>query len=144
MNSQEPRHKYQTGAERSADCDDVRYDLISPVGLRALAKTYAEGAEKFGSHNWENGMPAADMLNHAVSHIFAFLGGDKTEDHLAHAAWNILGAIHSLELWPELNNDMLRGEHCAVPPAAKRPKAGSVGSPVVADGFTSFMEKKNG
>jgi hypothetical protein len=153
MNSEEPRHKYETGAERSADCDDVRYDLITPIGLRALAKTYAEGATKFGAHNWENGMPATDMLNHAISHVFSFLGGDRTEDHLGHAAWNILGAIHSIEKWPELNSDMLRGPGCTVPPGAAKQKQpaipGSGNAPwmrvdsVMTTTTVPFMEKKN-
>lgn len=133
MNSEEPRHKYETGAERSADCDDVRYDLITPIGLRALAKTYAEGAAKFGAHNWENGMPAVDMLNHAIAHIFSFLGGNRDEDHLGHAAWNVLGAIHSVEKWPEMNKKMLRGPNCTVPPFAekhgKEVPAGASGAP---------------
>jgi len=111
--------EYKTGAVRSADCEDFRYDLITPVGLKALAKTYAEGAEKFGVCNWENGMPAVDMLNHAIAHIYTFLGGDRKEDHLGHAAWNVLGAIHSLELWPELNAKLLRKENCAAPDVAK-------------------------
>lgn len=65
-------------------------------------------------------MPAADMLNHALSHIYNFLGGDRSEEHLAHAAWNLLGAIHSLEQWPELNEPWLRGPNCAPPPAAQK------------------------
>jgi hypothetical protein len=113
------KHEYKTGAVRSADCEPARYDLISPIGLRALAETYAEGAEKFGHFNWENGMPAADMLNHALTHIYNFLGGDRSEPHLAHAAWNLLGAIHSLEKWPELNEPWMRGPNCEVPPIAK-------------------------
>lgn len=112
------RHEYDTGAVRSADCDQVRYDLITPIGLRALAKTYAEGAERFGACNWENGMPVTDLLNHAIAHIYNFLGGDRAEDHLAHAAWNVLGAIHSLEQWPDLNKNLLRGKNCTAPPAA--------------------------
>jgi hypothetical protein len=112
------RHEYDTGAVRSADCDQVRYDLITPIGLRALAKTYAEGAEKFGACNWENGMPVTDLLNHAIAHIYSFLGGDRAEEHLAHAAWNVLGAIHSLEKWPDINKDLLRGPGCEPPPMA--------------------------
>jgi hypothetical protein len=102
-----------TGAVRSGDCADVRYDLISPIGIAALARTYAEGAKKFGAFNWENGMPVADLLNHAVAHVYKWLGGDRSEDHLAHAAWGLLGAIHSLEKWPHLNQDLLRGENFA-------------------------------
>lgn len=127
------RHEYNTGAVRSADCDDIRYDLITPIGLRALAKTYAEGAEKFGVCNWENGMPVVDLLNHAIAHIYNFLGGDRSEDHLAHAAWNVLGAIHSYELWPELNKELLRGENCTPPPVAvdTPPPPTSVSKPAV-------------
>lgn len=112
------RHEYDTGAVRSADCDHVRYDLISPIGLRAVAKTCAEGAEKFGVCNWENGMPVTDLLNHAIAHVYKFLGGDRSEDHLGHAAWNLLGAIHSYELWPHLNQTTLRGSNCQAPPIA--------------------------
>lgn len=113
------RREYDTGAVRSADCEQTRYDLISPIGLRAVAKTYAEGMQKFGFCNWENGMPVTDLLNHAIAHIYNFLGGDRSEDHLAHAAWNLLGAIHSMEQWPELNQQWLRGKNCSPPPAAK-------------------------
>lgn len=116
--TQEPLHEYDTGAVRSSDCDKVRYDLISPIGLRAVAATYAEGAEKFGAGNWENGMPVVDLLNHAIAHVYKFLSGDRSEDHLAHAAWNLLGAIHSHEQWPHLNADTLRGPGCSIAPAA--------------------------
>lgn len=112
------RHEYDTGAVRSADCQSVRYDLISPIGLAALARTYAEGAEKFGAFNWENGMPVTDLLNHAIAHLYKFLGGDRSEEHLAHAAWNILGAIHSVEAWPHLNEKVLRGSNCSPPTMA--------------------------
>ena len=112
------RVTYDTGASRSADRAHERWDLISPIGLQALARTYAEGAAKFGACNWENGMRVTDLLNHGIAHIYKFLAGDRSEDHLGHAAWNILGAIHSLEKWPELNEGLLRGEDCACPPAA--------------------------
>jgi hypothetical protein len=112
------RREYDTGAVRSADCEQTRYDLISPIGLRRLAETYAEGADKFGAFNWENGMPVTDLLNHGIAHIYKFLSGDRSEDHLAHAAWNLLGAIHSMEQWPHLNEPWLRGAGCVVPPAA--------------------------
>jgi hypothetical protein len=119
MSDNDARHLFDTGAVRSADRDAERWDLISPIGLKALARTYAEGAAKFGPANWENGMPVTDLLNHGIAHIFAFLSGDRAEDHLGHAAWNILGAIHSLEKWPELNQGLLRGPGCECPPAAQ-------------------------
>jgi len=123
------RHEYDTGAVRSADCAQVRYDLISPIGIEALARTYAEGARKFGACNWENGMPVTDLLNHALAHIFKFLGGNRDEDHLGHATWNLIGAVHSLEKWPELNQHLLRGPNCE-PPAVAAGK--SVAQPAAA------------
>lgn len=126
------RREYDTGAVRSADCEQTRYDLISPIGLRRLAETYAEGAAKFGPFNWENGMPVTDLLNHAIAHVYKFLGGDRSEDHLAHAAWNLLGAIHSIEKWPELNAQWLRGENCECPPAAKTTQPAEVVADIAA------------
>lgn len=107
--------KYQSGAVRSADAEGTRYDLISPIGLAAVAAACAEGASKYGAWNWEAGMPANDMLNHALRHIYMFLSGNRDEDHLGHAAWNVIGAIHSLEVWPELNEGTLRTGYCEAP-----------------------------
>ena len=97
---------YATGAVRSADAEDTRYDLISPIGLRRAAEACAEGAVKYGDYNWEKGMPIGDLLNHAIRHIYKFLEGDRTEDHLGHAVWNCMAACHSQEKWPELNTGL--------------------------------------
>lgn len=105
---------FSTGAVRSSDCDNERWDLLSPIGLRRVAGTCGEGAKKYSEYNWENGMPVLTMLNHAIRHIFKYLAGDRSEDHLAHAAWNLLAACHSEELWPELNKN-LRGSGCKPP-----------------------------
>ena len=110
---------FDSGAVRSSDADNVRYDLISPVAIERLAEVCAEGAAKYGDFNWEAGMPAHDLLNHALRHIYRFLSGDRSEDHLGHALWNVGGAIHSLELWPELNAEHLRESGCA-PPRTKK------------------------
>lgn len=107
--------KFGTGAVRSDTFEDFRYDLVSPIGLREVARACAEGAEKYGDWNWEKGMPVHDLLNHAIAHIYGFLSGDRSEPHLGHAAWNLLAAIHSQELWPHLNNDSLRGQNCSPP-----------------------------
>ena len=109
--------QFATGAVRSSDREGQRYDLISPIGLRRLAETCDEGAQKYGDYNWERGMPIGEMLNHAVAHIYNYLAGDRTEDHLAHAAWNLFGAMHSEEKWPELNK-LLRVTGCEPPKEA--------------------------
>lgn len=102
---------FPTGAVRSADAASVRYDLITPIGLRRLAETCAEGARKYGDFNWQKGIPASQMLNHAIRHIYLWLEGDASEDHLAHAAWNILGVCHFEELMPDMIDVPARKEN---------------------------------
>jgi len=52
--------QFASGAQRSGRVAGQgrrypRYDLISHVGLRRLAETYAEGAERYQVHNWRRG-----------------------------------------------------------------------------------------
>lgn len=106
---------YATGASRSADGEDERFELISPIGLKRLAKTYAEGAEKRGRANWEKGMAISDCINRTIRHCYEYLSGDRSEDHLAHAAWGLFASMHSEAMWPELNRGMLRSPGCVAP-----------------------------
>ena len=99
--------QFSTGAVRSSDKAGVRYDLITPIGLRRIAETYKEGTDKYGAFNWEKGMPISDILNHAIAHIYQFLSGvESGEDDLAHAAWNLLAAMHMQETHPNLDHEL--------------------------------------
>jgi hypothetical protein len=100
--------KFETGAVRSADANNTMYQLISPIGLRRLAETMKEGFDKYGAYNWERGMPIGDILNHGLRHIFKYLEGDRSEDHLAHAAWNLFAAMHMEESHPNLEHGLRR------------------------------------
>jgi len=100
--------QFPSGAVRSTDADNERYDLVSPVAMRRLAEVCAEGATKYGDFNWEKGLPVADLLNHGLRHLFLYLGGNRDEDHLGHSLWNVAAAVHSEECWPELNAGTLR------------------------------------
>ena len=97
-----PITQFPSGAIRSSDAEGVRFDLITPIGLRRLAETCAEGACKYGDYNWTRGIPASVMLNHAIRHIYLYLAGDEGEDHLAHAAWNLLAVCHFEEKLPAM------------------------------------------
>lgn len=105
----EPRTTFDTGAVRSAivagDTEGrhpARFDLVSTVGLRRLAETYGEGAAKYGDNNWRRGMPASVLVNHALAHLVQILDGDTSEDHAAHAAWNLFALMEFQEKRPEL------------------------------------------
>jgi hypothetical protein len=105
----ESMQTFPTGAVRSTDANNVRFDLITPIGLRRLAETAAEGARKYGDRNWLKGIPASVMLNHAIRHVYLWLQGDATEDHLAHAAWGLFGVMHFEEAMPEMIDVPSRG-----------------------------------
>lgn len=109
--SEGTRVTFQSGAVRDSnvaggklDEFPARYDLISPIALRRLAQTYGEGATKYTDHNWRKGMPWSVMINHSLAHINSYLTGDASEDHLAHAAWNLFSLMHFENTMPELND----------------------------------------
>jgi hypothetical protein len=104
---------YPSGAKRSTL--DARYDLLTPIGIRRVAEAAAEGSVKYGDYNCERGLTVLTYLNHALAHIFRYLAGDRTEDHLAHAAWNLLFACHSEEVNVDLNKGTLREPGCKPP-----------------------------
>jgi hypothetical protein len=108
------RRTFETGAVRGTDTSELRFDLISPIALIAVARTCGEGSIKYGDFNWEKGIPVNNLLNHAIRHIYLYLSGDRNEAHLAHATWNLMAAIHTEVTHPEINKN-LRSSGC-IPP----------------------------
>lgn len=98
--TEETQH-FASGAERSTHANHVRYDLISPEGLRRIAARYKLGCEKYKPHNWEQGLPVSDTINHALNHIFKYLEGNTEDDDLAAAAWNLIAVMHFEKHNPE-------------------------------------------
>lgn len=88
------RESFASGAVRDVQEGKPRYDLIPPVPLKRLADLYARGAEKYDDHNWAKGMNTSRILASLLRHIEAYRLGDKTEDHLAAAAWNAFAIMH--------------------------------------------------
>ena len=104
MTTSENLEKLSTGATRSEM--SVRWDLLPPFALRQMAEVMHLGAKTHGDRNWEQGMPVSVCMNHAYDHMGAYMAGDQSANHLAHAAVNLCMALHSLETWPDLNKDM--------------------------------------
>ena len=105
---------FPSGAKRSKLT--ARYDLLSPIGLRRAAEAAADGAARYGDFNHEKGLAVDVYLNHALAHIYAYLSGDRSEDHLGHLTWNAMFSCQSEELLPALNEGRLRGPGCVPPP----------------------------
>lgn len=113
------RENFPTGAVRDDRGGKGRFDLLSPIALKRLARHYEAGAVKYADRNWEKGIPLSRSLDSALRHLFAFLEGDRTEDHLAAAAWNVFAIMHTeamiaRRLLPEALND-LPASYQAVP-----------------------------
>ena len=92
------RQEFKTGSVRDTNIGKGRYDLISPLIMQRLARHYENGAVKYGDRNWEKGQPLSRYFDSAVRHLYKHLEGQRDEDHLAAAVWNVGAMIHTEEL----------------------------------------------
>lgn len=72
--------------EQGAGQSDLpyRFDLIDGPALFEMAKVLDEGAKKYGDKNWRRIPDVETHLNHLISHAYAYLGGDRSDEHLSH------------------------------------------------------------
>jgi len=68
------------------------FTSLDPHALFRVAATAASGDVKYGVDNWR-GISERDHINHALTHIYAHLADDTSDDHLAHAACRMLMAL---------------------------------------------------
>ena len=61
----------------------VRFDLIDGKALFEMAAVLHEGAVKYGAENWRK-IDVSDHLNHLIMHAYAYLSGDRSDEHLSH------------------------------------------------------------
>ena len=87
------REQFTSGAVRDTREGKGRFDLIPPRPLARLAGVYERGAAKYSDNNWKQGIPLSRCLDSALRHLNQFKAGDRDEDHLAQAAWNIFSMM---------------------------------------------------
>lgn len=88
------------------------YDALSSSGVfhdpytmfLEVSKHFEAGAEKYGEHNWQKGLPTQCYVDSAVRHYLKWLRGDKDEPHDRAFVWNILCCIWTCEYLPEMNS----------------------------------------
>ena len=83
-----------TGALRSDASGKGRCDLISHHMITRLSQVYERGGVQKGDRNWENGFPVSRACSSAVRHIYQYISGQRDEDHIAQAIWNLSCVIH--------------------------------------------------
>jgi Domain of unknown function (DUF5664) len=88
---------HANGAKESKT--NARFDLLPAFEVATIAQILGAGAIKYGDNNW-HGISTASHLNHALQHVFAYMFGDRSDDHLGHAATRLLFAM-----WKENDDD---------------------------------------
>lgn len=114
---------YETGATRSADAEGVRYDLVPPEGVEAVARAMHVGAVTHGDNNWKKGLRNSILVNHAMRHIVEYMKeGNTTEDHIGHALANLMMLKWNEVNLPEFNDLNNIAEEFAeeMPPVKRR------------------------
>ena len=91
------RSEFDTGAVRDRQAGKGRYDLLSPIAMRRMARHFENGSAVHGDRNWERGQPLSRFIDSALRHLFQYLAGERDEDHLAAAAWNVMGIMEMQE-----------------------------------------------
>lgn len=61
-----------------------RFDLVDPGAWFVLGRVLDRGAREYGEDNWRL-IDATSHVNAALMHLVAYLGGDRSDDHLGHA-----------------------------------------------------------
>lgn len=76
------------------DAEKLRYDLVPPSAVKALAEVLTFGARKYKPNNWKNCQDPERYLAALMRHIEAYRAGEELDTdsglpHLAHAMTNL-------------------------------------------------------
>jgi hypothetical protein len=71
-----------------------RCDLLGGRAMLALSSVLYDGAVKYEENNWRQ-IPRKSHINHAMMHLFAYLAGDKQDEHLEHSFCRLMMAIET-------------------------------------------------
>lgn len=96
--------EFTTGARRNNDAGKPKMSLMPHNELMRVLERYRAGAEKFGAHNWKNGMQLSELYDSAQRHLTSWYMQDQSEDHAAAAVWNILCAMWMEQNKPEMDD----------------------------------------
>lgn len=105
-------------------------DNKPPVGLIPRSATLEEayvlafGAQKYGTHNWRQGIKWQRLINASMRHILAFNEGEDFDPesglcHLAHARCCLSFLIEYMTTHPEFDDRHKYHHHCKAEEAQK-------------------------
>jgi len=75
---------------RKNDVDKLRFDLVPPEAIEALARALTYGANKYDDRDWEHGMAWGRLFAAAMRHLWTWWRGVELDEesglhHLDHA-----------------------------------------------------------
>jgi hypothetical protein len=94
------RSEFTTGAVRDAMRGKGTPSLIPIAALRAVSRRFEDGAEKYGRSNWTKGIPLSRYVDSTYRHLWQFMEGDKSEEHIGAVIWNVMCLAQTSE-WIE-------------------------------------------
>lgn len=98
------RTQFDTGAIRDSKKGVGRCDLLPMTAIIELSKHCQEGAERYGEHNVDKGIPQHSLCDSGMRHLIKYMRGDADENHLRAACWNLMWALQQSVERPELND----------------------------------------
>lgn len=88
-------------------------DQIPFEGIEEIGKCFAEGEKKYGRDNWKNQNNAEvydqERSRHALRHLYLWINGDRSENHLAKVAWFCVTQIWREKNRPKPNPNVMIG-----------------------------------
>lgn len=102
------RRQFESGAVR--DIQEGKGDMASIPweSILRLSVHYEGGAKKYERWNFRKGIPVSSFIDSACRHLAKYQCGCDDEDHLAAAAFNVLGAMLMENTRPEMQDLPLR------------------------------------
>lgn len=101
------RSEFSTGAVRDASYGKGLPSAMPPRALMRLARRFEDGAAKYNRDNWKQGIPLSRYVDSLYRHLWAFMEGDDSEDHLGAVIWN---AVCLSETYDMIQNNELPEE----------------------------------